>query len=263
MRAPKQVSPTLLVCLVIGLLLSAASEVEAAKSETKKEKSEACLECHEEADDVVTFADGSKLKTAVDPKKWSKSVHAKKLSCNDCHRDITDHPHPKIRERTKRGYQLQRAKTCRRCHYAYYTRVLDSIHYKRLKAGKTDAPSCVDCHGAHETPTPKARRLTINRRCGNCHGKILKTYAKSVHGVAFTGKNTRDVPVCTDCHGAHAIRDPRRTQARVNVHLVCARCHSDAARMKKYDLNPNVTATYLDDFHGKSNSLYAKGAGSP
>jgi len=33
--------------------------------------------------------------------------------------------------------------------------------------------------------------------------------------------------------------------------------------MERYGLNPDVVVTYLDDFHGVSNALYAKGLGTP
>ncbi|MGK5085510.1 cytochrome c3 family protein, partial [Bdellovibrionota bacterium FG-1] len=70
-----------------------------------------------------------------------------------------------------------------------------------------------------------------------------------------------DAPTCVDCHGAHKIENPNGMTFRASVHLVCGKCHGDAERMKKYNLNPNVLSTYLDDFHGMSNQLYqAEGA---
>lgn len=222
---------------------------------------EDCLGCHagdEEA--VVEFGDGSSLSVFVDQEKWEGSIHGSQLGCTDCHTEINDYPHPELTAKNAREFQLTEGATCKRCHYAYYTRMLDGIHYKVLEGGNTKAPTCVDCHGAHAVTDPKVPRLSVNEKCAKCHTKIAETYKTSVHGAALVDGNP-DVPVCTDCHGAHAIRDPRKPEFHAASYELCAKCHSDKDRMKKYGLNPAVVTTYLDDFHGRSNKLYQMGAG--
>jgi len=223
-----------------------------------------CMECHDGADDeTVSFPDGTKLSVGIDRKLWDGSVHAGQLVCVDCHRRIADHPHPTPQARSARSYQQKRAESCRRCHYEHYTRALDGIHYKLMAAGNDKAPNCVDCHGAHDTTDPSTPRITVARRCARCHAKIAKIYEQSVHGKALVDHDNGDVPVCTDCHGAHAIKDPRKQDYRVRQHLVCAKCHSDEKRMDKYGISVEVVDSYLVDFHGRSNALYAMGAGIP
>lgn len=224
---------------------------------------EACLTCHgEDTGDSVIFADGSKKSVKVDRKGWMNSVHGGRLACTDCHREITGYPHRKDKSKDERDYQLARANTCQRCHYAHYTRALDGIHYQILQSGMREAPTCIDCHGSHEIKNPKSPRVEINNRCGTCHSDVNETFKKSVHGKALIEGNP-DVPVCTDCHGAHAVTGPTAANFRINSYKLCANCHGDAERMQKYNLNTTVLATYLDDFHGSSNRLYAMGAGKP
>lgn len=226
---------------------------------------EECLDCHSELDpdDGLTFADGSQLSATIDAEHFAGSVHRTHLSCVDCHQGISEYPHPEMDYASARAYQVAQAKTCNRCHYAYYTRVLDGIHYAQLAKGNTRAPTCVDCHGAHATQNPGTSRPGISKKCATCHAEISATYEASVHGRALVDNNNQDVPSCTDCHGAHAIRDPRRPDVHAATHTICAKCHDNKTLMAKYDLSSNVLTSYLDDFHGASNLLYAEGVGEP
>ncbi|MDF1564036.1 MAG: cytochrome C [Deltaproteobacteria bacterium] len=225
--------------------------------------SQDCLDCHADLEgEEVEFADGSVIDVGVDQEKIDASVHAT-LACPDCHRAISDHPHPELTAGSRRTYQIDSAKTCNRCHHAYYTRALDGIHYQLLEQGNTDAPTCIDCHGAHEVKKPGNHRATLGRGCARCHEEVFSRYEKSVHGPALAAEANGDLPACTDCHGAHAIADPRKKEFRVAEHEICVKCHGDAKRMKPYGLDANVASTYLEDFHGASNQLYAAGAGLP
>ena len=225
---------------------------------------EDCLSCHADTVDQIKFADGSKRKVRIDRKTWSESVHGDKLSCTDCHSEIKGYPHPKMSAADARDYTLKMGNVCQDCHSAHYTKTQDSIHYEVLKSGGRDAaPTCVDCHGSHAIKNPKSPRIEINNKCGSCHSDVSKEFMNSVHGKALVQENNQDVPVCTDCHGAHAVAGPAQANFHENAYKSCAKCHSDAEKMKKYDLNPEVLDTYLDDFHGSSNRLYAMGAGKP
>ncbi len=222
-----------------------------------------CLGCHaNDHDSVVKLADGSSFQVFVDPRKWKSSVHGGKLACTDCHLNITDYPHPAVTATSARAFELAQGQSCKRCHFAFYTRMLDGIHYKLLEAGNEKAPTCVDCHGAHAITNPQVPRLSITQRCAKCHRRIVETFKKSVHGEALVDGNP-DVPVCTDCHGAHDIHDPTRPAFHTASYELCAKCHADEKRMAKYGLSPAVVTTYLQDFHGHSNHLYQMGAGRP
>ncbi len=243
--------------LLLFLTIAIASVCwEAHGGTTQNAEAGACLDCHGQKGDSMRFQDGSKKEVFVNADEWAQSVHGNILTCTDCHRDISGVPHTPKKMQDARDFTLQQSNTCQRCHYAYFTRVLDSIHYEMLKSGLREAPTCVDCHGSHGIRSLKTPRLEVNNRCGSCHTDVFDTYKKSVHGkLAMAGNN--DVPVCTDCHGAHAILNPNQTQFHLNSYQICAKCHADQEKMKRYGLNPNVLTTYLEDFHGASTKAYA------
>lgn len=229
---------------------------------TARAENAPCLKCHEKTDGELYFDDDSALSLQVSEEGLSNSAHAR-LGCTDCHKGIEGYPHPDVETKSAREYQIARAETCKRCHYAYYTRALDGIHYAKLEQGQRTAPTCVDCHGAHETADPTEPRIGIDERCGRCHEKVATTFERSVHGKSLAGKGVNDAPVCTSCHGAHAIADPRRAEFRAASYTLCATCHGDAKRMERYGLSTAVLTSYLDDFHGVSNRLYSMGGGQP
>ncbi len=258
--SPPAASRRLLPLLTAAALLGLAGGARAADGS----KDAACLGCHGAmAGARVSFEDGSSLPILVDADSWHHSVHGDKLACTDCHRDISGYPHDVEPSPDARSFQLRAAESCRNCHYAYYTRVLDSIHFKELQAGNPAAPTCTDCHGAHDIQPPGTPRTAIQDRCAKCHPDVAKTYAQSVHGRTLAADPDAPVPTCTDCHGAHDIHDPRNAAFHADSWKICADCHGDAERMKPYGLSPDVVTTYLDDFHGVSNRLYSMGAGEP
>lgn len=236
----------------------AAAEVAAPGAPPQKE----CVDCHREPEEQLVFRDGTRMDLAVDFDAWNATLHGKELQCVDCHRRASTIPHAEASFADAREYRVYSSKTCRRCHYAFYSKNLDSIHTELIRAGNDLAPTCVDCHGAHEAVAPSAR-IAVHRRCASCHREISEAYAMSVHGRHLIKEDNQDVPVCTDCHGAHGIRDPRTALFHAHAHEICARCHSDAERMGRYGLSTNVLSSYLEDFHGHSNQLYAEGAGRP
>ena len=223
--------------------------------------SSGCLDCHGSEGDMLTFPDGTKKSVFIDEKAWKTSAHGTRLGCNDCHAAITDHPHPALTAKTPREYAVQRAEVCKHCHQAAYARMLDGIHFAVAQKAGTAPPTCVDCHGAHDV-VQKPPRALLNRSCGGCHQKLYAKFQNSAHGKAIASNNP-DVPGCTDCHGAHAVVGPKHAGFRTASFTLCARCHGDAAKMAKYHLSTDVLTTYLADFHGASNRLYALGAGTP
>ena len=56
----------------------------------------------------------------------------------------------------------------------------------------------------------KTNHWNIPATCGACHAEIKKVYDESVHGKA-AAQGAPDAPVCTDCHGEHAILAPARS----------------------------------------------------
>ncbi|MGM0574266.1 MAG: cytochrome c3 family protein [Myxococcota bacterium] len=251
--------------LAVVLALAAWGAPDAA---AKKRSVDNCMECHEDVEgETLDLLDGSEIPIEVDRQAWDDSVHAGWLQCVDCHTTINGMDHPEVRDLDARSYRLRQAETCNRCHYAHYTRTLDGIHYEQLAKGDDRAPTCVDCHGAHGIVDPNESRRDIPKRCANCHPTTADEYARSVHGKALADGAGRDVPVCTDCHGAHEIEDPREDDFKLGQHEICARCHQKEGLMERYGLSADVVGSYLDDFHGSSNAMYVSGeegtAGKP
>jgi predicted CXXCH cytochrome family protein len=204
----------------------------------------------------MTFPNGDKLSLYVDEAVMGRSVHAGKLTCTDCHSRITGFPHTKkTQSESRRDYSLAEYEACKRCHFANYTKTLDSMHFKLIESGNKSAPTCTDCHGSHGVTKPAQPRSKISQSCGTCHTKITEAYTKSVHGAAISNGGSEDVPTCTDCHGAHTVKDTSTPAFHLNSPEMCANCHSDKTKMAKYGLSPNVYSTYAQDFHGVTVSL--------
>jgi predicted CXXCH cytochrome family protein len=236
--------------LLAGLLLASHSF-----AQSPAEEVENCLGCHEDAELSVKFAAGGSRSLKVDRVAFARSVHGKKLRCTDCHPGFGEVPHPERRYRNEDEFRAGFREACKSCHFANYTKYLDSVHYRMLAKNQGPAPGCVDCHDSHAIQPASQPRTRISETCSGCHSDISETYLKSVHGKALQDPKNTDVPVCTDCHHAHDIADPREASWLLRTPEMCGQCHSDAERMKKYGLSTSVLQTYLSDFHGMTASL--------
>jgi predicted CXXCH cytochrome family protein len=135
-----------------------------------------------------------------------------------------------------------------------------SVHGKQQLA-------CTNCHtNMRDYPHPpvtaqyprELNRGIIQQACATCHKPIYDQYKESVHGKALLEESNLDVPSCTDCHGIHNIRDPRTALFRNESPDLCSKCHADRTLMAKYGISPDVTRTYLADFHGATVRLTEK-----
>lgn len=215
-----------------------------------------CLTCHSDRSLSVSLPDGETRSLFIDRQAFDHSVHGGKLGCVDCHSDMTEVPHAARAFKTRREFTVAYYEQCKRCHFANYSKTLDSVHHAALARGDNTAPLCVDCHGSHDITPPNQPRTRISQTCAKCHEGVQGTYAKSVHGKALFQDQNRDVPVCTDCHRAHDIGGPREPGWRLKSPEICANCHTNAPLMKKYGISTNVMSTYLSDFHGMTASLH-------
>ncbi|HEX5854091.1 MAG TPA: cytochrome C, partial [Thermoanaerobaculia bacterium] len=84
-------------------------------------------------------------------------------------------------------------------------------------------------------------RTKIPATCGNCHEKILAEYSDSIHGTQLAKGNPK-VPVCSDCHTAHAITAATDVR-RIAILHQCGGCHESSL------------ATYRDTYHGQVNAM--------
>ncbi len=222
-------------------------------------ENQVCLSCHASKELSMKLPSGETQSLYTDEAAFNASVHGKQgQRCTACHTNITGYPHPPTTARSIRDLSLQMYTICRQCHEKVYQQALDSIHAKDLAAGNSHAPVCTDCHTAHAVTTPDNPRSRIPQTCRKCHSLIFDQYKSSVHGAALLDQSNPDVPTCVDCHGVHNIPDPTTNAFRLKSPEICAKCHTDKALMKKYNISTNVMNTYVADFHGTTVELFVK-----
>lgn len=238
---------------MLTLLLVVALIGSALPAEAQGIDVDTCLGCHADTSLAVSLPSGETRSLYVNIDAFRSSVHGNKLSCTDCHQDITEVPHASRPFASLREFTVAYYEQCKRCHFANYTKTLDSVHYQSLARGDKMAPLCVDCHGSHEVKAARGPDARLSSTCARCHEGVSAIYEKSVHGRS-AASNT-DVPACTDCHKSHDVSGPRTANWQRHIPELCSNCHSNKALMDKYGLSANVSQTYVADFHGMTASL--------
>ncbi|HXR34063.1 MAG TPA: hypothetical protein VN830_10165 [Verrucomicrobiae bacterium] len=130
----------------------------------------------------------------------------------------------------------------------------ESIHGRGLlKGGLTVTATCTSCHTAHHVlprtdPESSVNAANVPATCGRCHHGIEEQFENSIHAKRMSG-TAKELPVCNDCHTAHAIRRTDEAGFRLDIMDTCGRCHAEIAK------------TYFDTYHGKVSRLgYTKTA---
>jgi cytochrome b subunit of formate dehydrogenase len=165
----------------------------------------------------------------VDLEKMKKSVHG--AECLNCHTDIAKLSH---------AAKLQPA-NCGSCHGDADAAYKKSAHFQAAGRGNAYAPTCADCHGAHDIlnasdPNARTNREKIGPMCGQCHaaGKMpgatdeqsYDQWALSVHAQKKDGKKTN--ATCSDCHNSHEAAYATGPTAKLSVAATCGKCHKQA-----------------------------------
>jgi hypothetical protein len=238
-----------------------------------------CVDCHAGLKRVEGFPHAAKVPPvdcgschAGPAAAMSKSVHSPGAagsaagvpSCADCHGRHDIKPPSDIGSRV---FPLNLPRTCEQCHASrvparrgaeFVKKYESSVHYLALaKAGLTLAANCSNCHGSHDVravrdPASPVARPNIIATCGHCHAGIERDYLQGVHGRDYL-KGIKDVPVCTDCHSEHDIRQPQDAESTVyptRVAQVCSRCHDDEALSRRYGFVTSRLKSYYNSFHG-------------
>jgi hypothetical protein len=166
-------------------------------------------------------------------------VVPKPLACGLCH--------PDVRVEFEQGVHRREGIACTSCH-----------------GGDASATTVAGAHGKGFRGVP--RRRDIPALCASCHADVARMrpynlptdqfalYQTSRHG-RLLAQGDEHVAVCTDCHGAHAIRrrdDPKSPVFARNVPATCGRCHGDAALMSRYGKKDNPYADYVAGVHGQA-----------
>ena len=223
---------------LLSLVLLGPSAFAVHKS-APKPTNEECLACH--GDSTMTAdVNGKPESLYVNPETFKNSIHGGMFTCVDCHADVKTSPHETTPAKI----------SCAQCHADQQAAYDKSYHAKAIKAGDTQAATCVSCHGSpHEllpASDPKSRvsHANIPATCGVCHGQKFVmaasghsaqpfvSYEQSVHGKAVAAGSDK-AAVCTDCHGAHEIlsaRDDKSPIFKFNVPATCAKCHNNIAQ---------------------------------
>jgi cytochrome b subunit of formate dehydrogenase len=185
-----------------------------------------CSSCHDQA------------------KKIQSSTHAR-VDCATCHPRHDKYPHPAGVAKPE----------CAQCHPQVARDNARGVHGLARKAGNEAAPDCGVCHGSpHETLRPASQqfRQAVPDTCGMCHDEVVRQFRQSVHGKALAA-GIRNAPLCTDCHGEHAIIAPSQSGSLVNrAHIrdTCARCHGDVRLNRKFGLPADRVLSFDASFHG-------------
>ena len=222
--------------------------------------SDFCMGCNGPPDKTMTFPNGDEVSISIDLEGLHASVHGldnewQQLECTDCHENY-NYPHPPLEAASAREYTIEKTELCARCHETQHEGQINSVHAEALAEGNLDSATCVDCHGAHDTPVPNDPRSRIATTCQQCHSTIFDEYASSVHGEALLNEENPDVPTCIECHGVHNINDPTTALFRNRSPELCASCHADQELMDHYDISVDVFDTYVDDFHGTTVTIF-------
>jgi len=106
---------------------------------------------------------------------------------------------------------------------------------------------CTDCHEEYDDDHPfdswSSRReyvLASYDLCKKCH---FDTYSRTLEGVHYDylSEGREEIPVCSDCHGAHDIESP--LERHVMMSAKCGDCHGE------------VYEQYADSAHGQALSV--------
>ena len=241
-----------------------------------------CTDCHTEATDIphpehMGPVDCGSCHTDVAETYqfhgFKKQIAGKRFpDCHDCHGTHNILP-PSDPRSTANPNNLPT--TCGRCHEnkaivgPYHIPMISPVEiyetsvHSRMRGGDSGlVATCIDCHSekgtAHEIFAPSNPQSTIYhfnipQTCGQCHHKIEDQYRRGVHGQAAARGET-DTPVCTDCHGAHAILavdDPKSRVSPTRISLtVCAPCHESDQLNVKYGLPTNIMQSWRHSYHG-------------
>jgi cytochrome b subunit of formate dehydrogenase len=193
---------------------------------TKPETATDCSSCHDQA------------------QKLQKSAHVE-LTCDICHEKHDQYPHPT-------GIAKPACNTCHESVAGDYNR---GVHGQAAKNGNASAPDCALCHGsAHELlhPSSQAFRTAVPDTCGMCHTEVVEQFRASVHGQALA-RGITQAPLCTDCHGEHAIikhTNAASTVSAGHIRDTCESCHGDVRLTRKFGLPNDRIVSFDASFHG-------------
>ncbi len=240
----------------------------------------ACSQCHSEVnasrvrpcETITKKVDCSSCHSEIE-QQFARSKHGQLLAANDANAPTCRECHGTHGILGKLDSHSMTFATnvptlCARCHregekaavryegrqHEIIRNYTESIHGKGLlKSGLTVTATCTNCHTAHGVLPRSDPDSTVNPKnvpatCGRCHHGIQEQFVQSVH-YTEAKYTTLELPVCSDCHTAHAIHRTDEDGFKLDIMNKCGRCHAEIAK------------TYFDTYHGKVSRLgYTKTA---
>ncbi len=215
-----------------------------------------CTQCHEEVGKQYIASTHGQLNAKNDPNA---------PTCKECH---GTHGVLGKQDPQSSSFPTNVPTLCARCHregqkaavrytgrqHEIISNYTESIHGQGLlKAGLTVTATCTSCHTAHSIlprtdPQSTVNAANVPTTCGRCHHGIEEQFENSIHSRRVSG-SAKELPVCNDCHTAHAIRRTDENGFRLDIMTTCGRCHAEIAK------------TYFETYHGKVSRLgYTKTA---
>ncbi|MBW2264441.1 MAG: hypothetical protein JRG91_20950, partial [Deltaproteobacteria bacterium] len=235
--------------LVTVVILSASVSLQAQENDD-------CFMCHEDPD-LTGERGGREIPVHVDGEAFAASVHAD-LDCVTCHQDLDGAEIPHEDDLA--------AADCAMCHDDAAAEYADSHHGARSKAGSRRAPTCADCHGAHDIGSAEdeaslTSHARANALCGECHRTQARQHASSLHGQA-AARGDEMAPTCYDCHDNHQVRsrrDPDSPTSTMNIPVLCGKCHQEGSPVSRTHEIPqdHILENYSMSIHGEG--LYRQG----
>ena len=247
-----------------------------------------CVDCHTDVKTAPHEKTPAKITCATchadQQAAYDRSFHAKAIkagdtkaaTCVDCHGS----PHELLpaSDPKSRVHHSNIPATCGSCHgqkfvmepsghseQAFFS-YQESVHGRAIAAGSEKAAVCTDCHGVHEILAATDSKspifkFNVPETCGKCHASIKQEFMESIHGQAVARGNGQS-PVCTDCHGIHAIKshfDPNSSvSARNMARSTCGRCHEGVRLSQEFGVEGRRLTTYLESYHGLASQLGAQ-----
>ena len=234
LEASRSWSTGLVITVFAALVLSImAPTAFAAEATELSEDDAACMECHDKdakGDISKQFEDGTRLSMRVSTKLYLQSMH-KENNCTDCHADLDEDTHGKVKTpmKSRRALRQTMQEACRDCHKKMFKEFDDSIHAFQIREGSEKAPLCADCHNPHTQTSVEVAGPIEQTPCASCHEPIFKAYAKDVHGLERVAKG-KAAPICADCHQAHAVKAASLGDGPKDA---CLSCHEKALEQHK------------------------------
>ena len=179
-----------------------------------------------------------------DEQLMAKPIHRQAITrsnappCSDCHGSHA------IRKTARWKEAASNAQYCLTCHKKDLSISLNgetlslSIDETTLRKSVHSSHECSQCHDEyskknHPLKSFKDKRelsIALSGVCSGCHTEKYKQHQGSMH-TSMLMQGNRNAPVCTDCHGAHAVGP--KAMAETLSGTPCRKCHENTFQAYK------------------------------